>query len=74
LNTDLNDFEQISPCGLGSGIMTSLKKISGEKIDMKQFSENLVMEYDRIFETTFKPIELESLSEDIESQAGGYTI
>lgn len=74
LNTDLNDFEQINPCGLESGIMTSLKKISGEKIDMKQFSENLVMEYDRIFETTFKPIELESLSEDIESQAGGYTI
>jgi len=54
--------------------MTSLKKISGEKIDMKQFGENLVMEYDRIFETTFKPIELESLSEDLESQAGGYTI
>ena len=74
LNTDLNDFEQINPCGLESGIMTSLKKISGEKIDMKQFGENLVMEYDRIFETTFKPIELESLSEDLESQAGGYTI
>jgi lipoyl(octanoyl) transferase len=74
LNTDLSDFDQINPCGLESGIMTSLSKLSGEKIDMKQFGEYLVMEYDRIFETTFKPIELESLSEDIESQAGGYTI
>lgn len=74
LNTDLNEFKQINPCGLESGIMTSLNKLSGEKIDMKQFGEKLVMEYDRIFETTFKPIELESLSEDLESQAGGYTI
>ena len=41
---------------------------------MKQIWDNLVIEYDRIFEKFYKPIEIESLSEDIESQAEDYTI
>ncbi len=41
---------------------------------MKQIEGNLVIEYDRIFERFYKPIEIESLSEDIESQAEYYMI
>ncbi len=74
LNTDLDQFKCINPCGLDASVMTSVQEIKGEKTDSSVFAENLVKAYSDIFETTFDPVDLESLAEDIESQAGGYTI
>ena len=74
LNTELNDFKRISPCGLESGMMTSASKLLNRKIDMDEFARILGDKYSRVFDTEFYPVKLEELAEDIESQAGGYTI
>jgi lipoate-protein ligase B len=74
LNTNLKDFEQIKPCGLSAEIMTSAQSILGKKVDMDGFRKLLLKEYTKIFDTTFYSVALDELAEDIESQAGGYTI
>jgi lipoate-protein ligase B len=74
LNTDLSEFEKISPCGLDSAIMTSAKKILSKKVNLLTFGRQLVGHYSHIFNTHFAPVDLESLAEDVESQAGGYEI
>jgi len=74
LNTDLSDFDQINPCGLDSTVMTSAKKILSKKVNLLTFGRKLVNHYCDIFNTNFTPVDLESLAEDVESQAGGYEI
>jgi lipoate-protein ligase B len=74
LNTKLADFKKINPCGLNADVMTSLEKLSGKKMDVKKFSERLLFHYAAVFETIFAPVTLESLAEDIQSQAGGYGV
>jgi lipoate-protein ligase B len=74
LNTKLADFKKINPCGLDAEVMTSVQKLTGKKVDLKKFSERLMFHYAAVFETVFTPVSLESLAEDIESQAGGYGV
>ncbi len=74
LSTEMSDFNSINPCGLESGIMTSVEKLTGEKPDMNEWSAELTKNYNSIFETSFEPIDLESIAEDVESQAGGYGV
>lgn len=74
LNTDLTDFEQISPCGLDSEVMTSAKTLLGRDIEMEEFGRLLIEAYAELFETEFYPVQLEEIAEDIESQAGGNVI
>jgi lipoate-protein ligase B len=74
VNTDLADFAQINPCGLQAEVMTSVKDLTGNNVPLSEFSKVLIDEYSRVFETMFTPVRLEELAEDVESQAGGYTI
>ena len=74
LNTDLRDFKQISPCGLTPETMISLRQLTGKKVSLKRFTSKLIGHYNQVFETCFAPVDLESLAEDVESQAGGYEI
>lgn len=74
VNTDLEDFKKINPCGLDSQTMVSVEKLLGKKVDMSYVRELLLEQYKEIFKTEFYSIQLEELAEDIESQAGGYTI
>ncbi len=74
LNTELAEFSGINPCGLKAGVMTSLQKVTGQAIDMREFGHRLTGHYSVVFETEFAPVELESLAEALESQAGGYEI
>ncbi len=74
LNTRLEDFQCINPCGLDANVMTSAHKVLGKKVDLKKFSANLIEKYSQAFETDFTPVSLESLAEELESQAGGYEI
>ena len=74
LNTDLKQFERIRPCGLEASAMTSVSEILGREISLSDFGDKLLEQYSRIFVTQFESVALESLAEDIESQAGGYTI
>lgn len=74
LNTNLADFMKINPCGLEANVMTSLQKLKRKKVDLHRFGEKLTAHYAAVFETDFTRIELESLAEALESQAGGYEI
>jgi len=74
LNTCLSDFTAIQPCGLDATTMTSAAEILGKEVDLHECSDQLVRSYCDIFETTFSPVDLESLAEDVESQSGGYEI
>ncbi|UCE23322.1 MAG: lipoyl(octanoyl) transferase LipB [Candidatus Zixiibacteriota bacterium] len=74
LNTDLAEFEQISPCGLDAEVMTSAAKLLDKEVDMEQFAGTLLDAYSKIFRTDFYDVKLEEIAEDIESQAGGNVI
>ncbi|MDF1544784.1 MAG: lipoyl(octanoyl) transferase LipB [bacterium] len=74
LNTDLDKFQAINPCGLDSSTMISAQKLLGKKVDIEAFRTLLGSKYNEIFETDFYSVSLDELAEDIESQAGGYTI
>ncbi len=74
LNTELNEFGQINPCGLDAAVMTSAEKLIGHPVEFKKFSRTVIDAYQRVFETHFERVGLEELAEALESQAGGYEI
>lgn len=74
LNTDIEEFKKINPCGLDAKVMTSAQKLLGKKISMDSFIESLTTEYHKIFETKFYNVKLDELAEDMESQSGGNII
>lgn len=74
LNTDLKEFEQISPCGLDPETMISAASLLGRPVDFDTFAVNLLKHYAVIFDTEFYSVRLEEIAEDIESQAGGNVI
>ncbi len=74
LNTNLDEFLQINPCGLESNVMTSAAKLLGKPVSMSEFGRHLIQKYQDIFGTIFEPIDLEVLADEIESQSGGNVI
>jgi len=74
LNTDLEEFRQIVPCGLSADVMTSAADQLGRKVDEKEFRKILLAHYSRVFDTVFDPVAPEAIAEDLESQSGGFTI
>lgn len=74
INTDLEQFKQINPCGLSADDMVSLNKFTGKKHKLRSIETKLVKHYSEIFETQFSPVELEDLAEELESQEGSNVI
>ena len=74
LNTNLDDFVQINPCGLESSVMTTAKKLLGKSVSMSEFGQHLMNKYESIFNTVFEQIDLDVLADEIESQSGGNVI
>lgn len=74
LNTNLDDFKKINPCGLDADVMTSAQALLGRKVDLKKFSRTIIEKYEKVFATDFAPVSLESLAEELESQSGGFEI
>jgi lipoate-protein ligase B len=70
LNTKLEDFEKINPCGLSSTVITSLKKELNREISMNEFCTKLINAYDNVFEMKFETIYKEEIAEQLESQSG----
>lgn len=53
VNTDLEDFNVITPCGIiGKGV-TSLSKIKGEEQDMESAKKNLIKAIEEVFKISF---------------------
>ncbi len=57
VNTDLEAYQSIRPCGFESSVMTSIEKNLGEKISLKQVKQRIYEEMDRCF----------GISSDVES-------
>lgn len=50
VNSDLDYFNHIIPCGIGDKAVTSLKKEVGKEIDMTELKEKLKKNFEKIFE------------------------
>ena len=74
LHTNLEEFAKINPCGLNPSTMTSVERITGQKVKLDDFARVLLDCYSKVFETDFTPIDLDALAEDIESQSGGHQV
>lgn len=57
VNTDLQYFDMIVPCGIQDKGVTSMKKILGRDVDMQEVKDVLRFHFERIFPITFIPYE-----------------
>lgn len=56
VNTNLDYFEMIIPCGIQGKQVTSLEKELGRKIDMEEVKRKLKKNFERVFEVELKEI------------------
>lgn len=49
INNKMEGFYRINPCGLSSGIMTSVKQLKGEEISMELIQDLMIEEFYKIF-------------------------
>jgi lipoate-protein ligase B len=62
VNTDLSYFYKIKPCGLDASVMTSMEKILGERINMKEVKEAIIEGFQNVFNIEFERKRLEDLN------------
>lgn len=55
VNTDLNYFNHIVPCGITDKAVTSLQQELGMKIDQNDVKKRIVSHFEEIFDTIIKP-------------------
>jgi lipoate-protein ligase B len=67
INTDLDQFGLIRPCGFDASIMTSLKQILGRDVDLKHVKKAVCSEYERVFGSSL--VEGEGLFEELSEAA-----
>lgn len=61
VNTDLSYFNHIVPCGIQDKAVTSLQKLLGKEINIKDVQGRIVFHFERVFEAQMN--ELEALPE-----------
>jgi lipoate-protein ligase B len=65
VNTDLNYFQLISPCGFPSSTMTSMKALLGKEMDSSLVKSEVRRNFEEVFELHFedmKPSTLEAIA------------
>ena len=65
VNTNLNHFSFINPCGLGVGKVTSLKEISGKEIPYDEAKKAVAKSFCDVFGAEPKYVEADALLGDI---------
>jgi len=68
VNCDLGYFNLIQPCGMKSGIMTSLVNILGNKIKLEDVEENMIINFAKVFMVKTEKISFHQLKEKISYQ------
>ena len=63
INTDLEYFSLINPCGLGEGMVTSLKEIKAKNIDFALEKQNIIMKFLDVFAMEGRRIAKEEIGE-----------
>ncbi len=61
VNTDLNYFQLISPCGFPSSTMTSMKALLGKEMDFSLVKSEVRRNFEKIFEVQFKELNADTL-------------
>lgn len=74
LTTDLNKFQVINPCGLTPDTMTSAARELNRKIRPEEFAGKLTEAYSDIFETQFDEVDLEELTEMVQSEESSQSL
>lgn len=55
VNTNLQYFNNIVPCGIENKKVTSLRKLMGKKMDVEEVKQRSVYHFENVFETSIKP-------------------
>lgn len=55
VNTDLSYFQHIVPCGIQDKAVTSLQKLIGSEINIKEVKERIVFHFEDVFEVQVNP-------------------
>lgn len=55
VNTDLNYFENIVPCGIQDKAVTSLQKLAGRVIDTNEVKQQIVFHFEKVFDVSMQP-------------------
>lgn len=55
VNTDLNYFNNIVPCGIQDKEVTSLEKLLGAPVDMDEVREKIIKHFENVFDVCVKP-------------------
>lgn len=50
VNTNLDYFQNIVPCGIQDKAVTSLQKLTGKELDLKEVKERIVFHFEKVFE------------------------
>lgn len=61
INTDLDAFKFINPCGLSNRSVTSLKKVLGREINLKDVKEKVRKDFEEVFDIEFTEDRVETL-------------
>jgi lipoate-protein ligase B len=56
VNTDLNYFYKINPCGHSGSTMTSMHALLGQSIDLAQVKSELNNQFERVFHLKLNPV------------------
>lgn len=51
VNTDIKHFSLINPCGIHGGKVTTISRLLGYKVPVKEIGERLVVHFSKIFDT-----------------------
>ena len=58
VNTDLNFFSWIVPCGIEDKEVTSMKKILGRDLNQEEVKSSFLKHFSEVFPVSFKPYEI----------------
>ena len=61
VNTDLNYFQKISPCGFPGSTMTSMRTLLGKEVDFHLVKNEVRNEFDKVFDLHLNDAKVEAL-------------
>ena len=60
VNTDMNYFSMIEPCGMPSSMMTSMKECLEDEVDLNKVKERISRGFEHVFELKLAPEKLQA--------------
>ncbi len=61
VTTDLREFLKIRPCGREGGIMTTMEKVLGHKVEMEDVKASVIVHFQAVFGVTLRRVNVSEL-------------